>query len=140
MSTHLVGRKSFNPLHTNISIHILPTLLYTFLLVLTMRICLAIKAPLVGNHFLYSHDLNEWFSCITLGRIRCWSLLESKSLISTQPWIKLNKSDKLTITPLNTPFPQKNWSAQEDYWLLFLLWLKISKFTVNHTCSSLVII
>ena len=42
MSTHLVGRKSFKPLHTNISIHIPPTLLYTFLLFPTMRICLAI--------------------------------------------------------------------------------------------------
>ena len=31
-----------NPLHPNISIHILYTLLYTFLLVLTRRICLTL--------------------------------------------------------------------------------------------------
>ena len=140
MSTHLVGRKSFKPLDTNISIHILPTLLYTFLLVLTMRICLAIKAPLVGNHFLYSHDLNEWFSFITLGRIRCWSLLESKSLISTQPWITLNKSDKLTITPLNTPPSPEKLKCARGLLIIISPLTKISKFTVNHTCSCLVII
>ena len=49
----------FNPLHPNISIHSLYTFLYTFPLVLTRRICLAIKASLVGDHLLYSYDLNE---------------------------------------------------------------------------------
>ena len=53
-------------LHPNISIHILHTLLYLFLLVLTRRIYLKIKASYVGDHFLYSHDLNEWFSQITV--------------------------------------------------------------------------
>ena len=48
-----------NPLHPNISIPSLHTLLYTFPLALTRRICLAIKASLVGDHSLYSHDLNE---------------------------------------------------------------------------------
>ena len=47
------------PLHQNISIHILYTLLYLFLLALTRRIYLKIKASYVGDHFLYSHDLNE---------------------------------------------------------------------------------
>ena len=47
-----------NPLHHNISIHFLHTLLFTFLLVLT-RIGLTIKVSLVGNFFPYSHDLNE---------------------------------------------------------------------------------
>ena len=47
-----------NPLHPNISIHILHTLLYTFPLILTRRICLTIKASLVGNHFPNSHDLS----------------------------------------------------------------------------------
>ena len=51
-----------------ISIHILHTLLYKFLLVLTRRIYLKIKASCVGDHFLYSHDLNEWFSSITVRR------------------------------------------------------------------------
>ena len=49
-----------NPLHHNISIHFLQTLLYTtFLLVLTRRIGLTIRVSLVGNFFPYSHDLNE---------------------------------------------------------------------------------
>ena len=56
------------PLHPNISIQILHTLLYIFLLVLTRRIYLKIKASCVGDHFLYSHDLNEWFSHITVRR------------------------------------------------------------------------
>ena len=34
----------FNPLHPNISIHILHTVLYTFNKVLTRRICLTIKS------------------------------------------------------------------------------------------------
>ena len=48
-----------NPLHHNLSIRFLQTLLYTFLLVLTRRIGLTIKVSLVGNFFPYSHDLNE---------------------------------------------------------------------------------
>ena len=47
------------PLHPNISIHILHSLLYKFPLVQTRRICLTIKASLGEDHFLYSHDLNE---------------------------------------------------------------------------------
>ena len=34
---------SFNPFHLNISMHILLTVLYTFPVVLTMRICFTIK-------------------------------------------------------------------------------------------------
>ena len=52
----------------NIRIYILHTPFYTFRLVLTRRICLFIKASWVGNHFLYSHDYNEWFSSITVRR------------------------------------------------------------------------
>ena len=48
-----------SPLHPNISINIPHTLLYAFPLVLTRRICIMIKASKVGDHFLYSHDLNE---------------------------------------------------------------------------------
>ena len=57
-----------HPLHPNISIYILYTLLYLFPLVLTRRTYLKIKASCVGDHFLYSHDLNEWFSSITVSR------------------------------------------------------------------------
>lgn len=46
-----------NPLHHNLSIRFLHTLFYTFLLVLTRRICLKSSASLVGDHFLISRDL-----------------------------------------------------------------------------------
>ena len=59
---------SFYPLHPNISIYLLHTPLSLFLLVLTRRILLKIKASKVGDRFLYSLDLNEWFSCIIVRR------------------------------------------------------------------------
>ena len=43
---------SFNPLHPNISMHILHTVHYTFSRVLTRRICLTIKASSVGDDFI----------------------------------------------------------------------------------------
>ena len=49
------------PLHPNISVHILHTVLYTSLKVLTMGICVRIKSFLFSDHFLYSCDLNVWF-------------------------------------------------------------------------------
>ena len=54
----------FNPLHPNISIHIL----LTFPKVLTRRICLTVSASLVGEHFLYSHDPKVWFRNGSEGR------------------------------------------------------------------------
>ena len=39
--------------------YILHTRLYTFLLVLTRRIRLTIKASWVGDHFVYFRDLKE---------------------------------------------------------------------------------
>ena len=50
--------RGFNPLHLNISMHILQTFLLALLILLTRRICQTIKASQVGDHFLYSHDLN----------------------------------------------------------------------------------
>ena len=47
-----------NPLHPTISMHILHTVLYTSPKELTRRIFLTIKRFLVGDHFLYSHDLH----------------------------------------------------------------------------------
>ena len=45
-------------LNTNISMHILYTVLYTFPKKLTKRICLAVKSFFIGDHFLYSCDPN----------------------------------------------------------------------------------
>ena len=50
---------TLKPIHLNISILILYTFLYTFPLILTRRIHLTIKTSEVGDHFLYSHSLNE---------------------------------------------------------------------------------
>ena len=49
----------YNLSHPLISIHILQILLFTFPWILTRRIYLTIKASLVGDHYLYSHDINE---------------------------------------------------------------------------------
>ena len=54
------------PLHPNISIYILNTLLFTFPLVLTRRIHLTIKASVVDDHFLSAHDLKEGFSSFSV--------------------------------------------------------------------------
>ena len=48
-----------NPLHPNISLHILHTVLYTFLKVLTRRFCSTTKNSLVCDHFLYSHEKRQ---------------------------------------------------------------------------------
>ena len=47
-----------NPLHPNINMRILHTVLYTFLKGLKRRICLTGKSSLVVDHFPYSHALN----------------------------------------------------------------------------------
>ena len=54
-STHKT--ELFNPLHPNISVHILHTVLYTFPLVLVRRIEQS-RVSLVNDHFLDSRELN----------------------------------------------------------------------------------
>ena len=51
----------FNSLHLNISMHILHTFFIHFLRNWRGEFVLQSKASLVGNHFLYSRDLNVWF-------------------------------------------------------------------------------
>ena len=65
---HKCSEYLVNLLNSNISTHILHTVRFTFPLVRIRRICLTIKAAKVGDHFLYSHDVNEWFSSVTVGR------------------------------------------------------------------------
>lgn len=50
-----------NPLYPSISMHFLLTVFYRFPMVLTRRILFTITSSF-GNHFLYSHELNIWFS------------------------------------------------------------------------------
>ena len=50
----------FHPLHPNIRMHILHSVLYTFPNVLAGRICLTITGSSVDYHFLYSRDLDVW--------------------------------------------------------------------------------
>ena len=53
---------TLNPLHPNISMHILHTVLFSFPSVLTGRICLIIKRFFSRlSSPLFSHDLNVWF-------------------------------------------------------------------------------
>jgi len=49
-----------NPLSPVIKIHILLTVLHTFLMELVRRICL--RQLILGDHFLYSHHWNVWTS------------------------------------------------------------------------------
>ena len=59
---HLDEMLILNLLHPDIGLQILHTVLYTFLKVLSRRICKIIKRIfLVGEHFLHSSDLNMWF-------------------------------------------------------------------------------
>ena len=53
-----LSQEKVNPLHPNISMHILLTVLYTFTKVQTRRICLTIKSFLAGYLLLYYLDLN----------------------------------------------------------------------------------
>ena len=57
-----------NPLHPNISLQVLHSVLYTFPMILRKRIWLTIKSFLGFNHFLYSHDHNVWLKAGTVGR------------------------------------------------------------------------
>ena len=56
-----------NSLHPNISLQVFHTVLYTFPMVLIMRICLTKNFSSL-DHFLYSCDLNVWFKGDTVGR------------------------------------------------------------------------
>ena len=48
-----------NPLSPDMKMHILLTVLHTFLMELDWRICLNIKHLVLGDHFLYSHYFND---------------------------------------------------------------------------------
>ena len=50
---------AINPLSPEMKMHILLTVLHTFLMEVVRRICLNIKTSLIlGDHFLYSHHFN----------------------------------------------------------------------------------
>ena len=55
---NLSNNDVINPLHLNISMYILHTVLFTFPALLTKIICLSIKSFLVRDHFLDSRDLD----------------------------------------------------------------------------------
>ena len=59
---------SLYPLHPNISMHILHTVLYTFHKVLTRRIIQSSRTCFVGDHFLHSCDLDFWVRGDTVER------------------------------------------------------------------------
>ena len=60
-SINMIGEhmsRRIHPSHSNVIMHVLHTVLYTFPKMLTRRFCLMIKVSFVGDHFLHSHDLN----------------------------------------------------------------------------------
>ena len=59
--THAWEMVHFNPLHPHISMHILHTFLCTLLWYWQREFVKQSRASLVGDHFLYSRDLNVWF-------------------------------------------------------------------------------
>ena len=68
MAFQMQTKKKENKKNTNISMHILHTVLYRFPVVLTRRICLMIKSILSFFHFLYSHHLTVSIRDETVGR------------------------------------------------------------------------
>ena len=106
--------------------YILHTVLYTFPLVLTRRICASIlsRASWIGDHFLYSHYLSVWFKSDTVRRnCRSQSVSGVKGLLlisvfgclmrcsvyeSKQLWRGLKTSVLLVLT------------AAASQWLFFL--------------------
>ena len=71
--THILGKQTqgkekqkknvVNPLHPNISMHILHTVLYTFQRGWQGEIVQQSRAALVGDHLLYSHNFHFLYSC-----------------------------------------------------------------------------
>ena len=115
-----------NPLHPNISMHILHTVLYTFLKVLTRRICLTIKASQVGDHFLYSHGLNvcfrgdsdrrKQFTNHSQGLLEAFGAISPISVANLRINIILMMDEKRTHTVLNKPStPQTDWNLIFHY-------------------------
>ena len=91
------------PLHPNISIHILHTVLYTFPKVLARRICLTINQSrtfVVRDHFLYYHDLNVCFR----GDVQIDS--HSKGL---KGWCQQNSSRCFSICTLTVHARSNTW-------------------------------
>ena len=56
----VICQSLFNSMNPNISIQILHTVFYSFPWVMPRSIFTTIKSFLMGDHFLYSHDLNVW--------------------------------------------------------------------------------
>ena len=65
--------------NATISMHFLLDVLYTFPMLLSRRICITIKTFLVGDHFLYSHDLYVSFSHDAVRRNKMLGAVSRKS-------------------------------------------------------------
>ena len=84
-----------NPSQPYIGIHIFHTVLHTFPKVLTGRICWTVKSFLVGDHFLYSHDLNVWFRGVIERRNLMLVTLRVKGLKKNHIFQKINGVKRL---------------------------------------------
>ena len=86
-----------NPLHPNISIHILHSLCYMFRLVMTWRIGFTIIAWVVIISFILMISTND-LAILLLGEIGCWSLSEFKGLKSVNKPVAISLSFNLSIS------------------------------------------
>ena len=73
-----------NPLHSNISIHILYTVLYTFPQCRQGEFVWQSRTSFIGDHFLHQYDIDInvtiMSGVIFWGQIKCWSYLGVKGL------------------------------------------------------------
>ena len=85
-----------NPLHSNISIHILYTVLYTFPQCWQGEVVWQSWASFIGDHFLHRCDTDIYVTLMSgvifWGQIKCWSYLGVKGLRSI--WFPFKKCDQ----------------------------------------------
>lgn len=74
---------------------ILLTIRFLKLMVLTSRICLTVKASSTDDHFLYSRDLNKWFSCVIVRR--------NLMLVSLRVWRGYTMENRVSSRSMSQP-------------------------------------
>ena len=126
----LVSSKWFhlNPLHPNISIHILNTIHHTFPKVLTRRICLIIKSCSSISSFLITLMFD--LGVILYGEIRCWSVLEIKGLSDHSMQVKDNTNRLLGLTQ-RWPWPLHRYCYSLEVKLPWLMVIKLVTLTTD---------
>ena len=126
-----------NPLHPNISIHVLHTAIYTFPKVLTRRICSTIKSFSWWLSLIFSwSQMND--SAVSLwGQTRCWLLLGFKELNYLPTPAYVANYYWILFIPVDEVDWQKPWSLFNSSLRLQLKPLCIiMKWYCRITCNS----